>query len=372
MKTRPTLHQLVHTLSYGDAISTEVLALQQAIQALGYNSEIYALHEHPNYRGRTRSVESLSQSKDTHLILHYSLGSSLNDIYANWTDGGRILVYHNITPAHWYREINTRVSDDILRGVKELPVLCELSDQIWADSAFNARELGEYGQFDVEVLDLLVSDSRWNIARDERIYSAVKGSRGCQVLHVGRLAPNKCLEDVIKIFYFLVRYADPDSRLRLVGIDTDTEMYAFALRDLADRLGIGGSVEFTGALSDSEVRALYESSDVYLCMSEHEGFCLPLIESMHFGLPVVAFSAAAVPETLGDAGILVCDKRHAEVAKAVDLLSRDNDLRQRLVEKGKKRVERYSPQEFFNRVEILTRDFLESKALKGAMNAGRL
>lgn len=370
--TVPTMHQLVHTLSYGDAISTEVLALQEALQALGYNSEIYALHEHPNYRGRTRSAESLSLSRDAHLILHYSLGSSLNDIYANWTHGGRILVYHNITPASWYKEINTRVSNDILRGVEELPTLCALSDQIWADSEFNARELDKYGAFDVAVLDLLVSDSRWKVARDEKIFAAVKGSQGLQVLHVGRLAPNKCLEDVIKVFYFLVRYTDTDSRLRLVGIDTDTEMYAFALRDLADRLGIGSSVEFTGALSDSEVRALYEASDVYLCMSEHEGFCLPLIESMHFSLPVVAFSAAAVPETLGDAGVLVRDKRHAEIAKVVASISRDVGLRQLLIDKGRRRVAKYSAKEFASRVEFLTEDFLNSIALKGAGNARRI
>lgn len=369
MSTMPVFHQLVHTLSYGDAISTEVLALRDTLRRLGYRSEIYALHEHPMYRGYTKQPEELESESSAHIILHYSLGSSLNEIFARWSRGGRILVYHNITPARWYSEINKRVSDDIERGVEELPALCAQSDAIWADSIFNAEELKTYGDFSVEVLDLLVSDQRWTQPRDEKMFSSVAKSDGCQVLHVGRIAPNKCLEDVIKTFYFLNKYGDPLSRLRLVGIDTDTEMYAFALRDLADRLGIGARVEFTGALSDSEVRALYEASDVYLCMSEHEGFCLPLIEAMHFSLPVVAYSAAAVPETLGEAGILIHEKRHAEIAKVIGRIREDPRLRDQLVHTGRARVSKYSMTRFSDRVQRLVELFCESDANKESKNA---
>jgi glycosyltransferase involved in cell wall biosynthesis len=346
------LHQLVHTLSYGDAISTEVLALQRVLHSLGYQSEIFRIHEHPKLKGRSQSYTALSQGMQGDLILHYSLGSPLNDVYSNWNGGQKTLVYHNITPAQWYRSINQRVADDIQRGLTELPRLCAASDAIWADSPFNAGELSELG-FDAEVLELLVDPARWDTPRNEGLYSSVKNSAGTQVLHVGRLAPNKCVEDVIKAFYFLVKYLDPAARLRLVGIDTDTELYSFSLRELANYLGIGYAVEFVGALADDEVRSMYEASDVYLCMSEHEGFCLPLIEAMHFGLPVIAYAAGAVPDTMGDGGILVREKRHAEIGQLIAQVAAQGELRSRLQTKGRARVARFSYDRFAARVQEL-------------------
>jgi glycosyltransferase involved in cell wall biosynthesis len=348
------IHQLVHTLSYGDAISTEVLALQRVLHSLRYESEIFAIHEHPLLQGRSVPYTALAGHESADIVLHYSLGSPLNPLYSSWTRGRRTLVYHNITPAMWYRSVNQRVADDIEAGLRDLPELCRLSDAVWADSPYNAAEIGAYG-FSCEVLELLVDPARWEGARNEGIYSSVKDSPGVQVLHVGRLAPNKCLEDVIKAFYFLVKYIDKQARLRLVGIDTDTELYSFALRELASHLGIADAVEFVGPLSDSEVRAMYEASDVYICMSEHEGFCLPLIEAMHFGLPVVAFSAGAVPETLGSGGVLVREKRHAEIGQLLADIATPGELRERLVGNGRERVGYFSFERFAARVgELLT------------------
>jgi hypothetical protein len=150
-----SVHQLVHTLSYGDAISTEVLALQRVLRSLGFKSEIFAIHEHPKLKGRSKSYrEILDRSLDkADIILHYSLGSPLNELYANWCSGERILVYHNITPSKWYRSINQRVADDIEIGLRDLPKLCALSSSIWADSAFNAGELAALGFSNCQVLD---------------------------------------------------------------------------------------------------------------------------------------------------------------------------------------------------------------------------
>jgi glycosyltransferase involved in cell wall biosynthesis len=350
-----SVHQLVHTLSYGDAISTEVLALQRVLQSLGFKSEVFAIHEHPLLKGRSRSYrELLVDAPDrADIILHYSLGSPLNQLYSNWRSGERILVYHNITPARWYRAVNQRVADDIEVGLRDLPQLCALSSRIWADSAFNAGELASLGFSNCEVLDLLVDPARWEGGRNEGLYASIKGAVGAQVLHVGRLAPNKCLEDLIKSFYFFVKYIDTDARLRLVGIDTDTELYSFSLRELASYLGIAHAVEFVGPRSDSEVRAMYEASDVYLCMSEHEGFCLPLIEAMHFKLPVIAYAAGAVPDTLGDGGILIYEKRYAEVGALIAEVARPGELQSELISKGSERVSYFSFERFSARVSEL-------------------
>lgn len=361
------IHQLVHTLSYGDAISTEVTALQRVLRGLGFESEVFAIHEHPNLRGQSIPYHRLAERGDGDLILHYSLGSPLNGIYANWRGGKRTLIYHNITPAKWYSSINQRVAQDIEVGLRELPELCRMSDSLWADSPYNAAELRELG-FEAEVVELLVDPARWDGARNEGLYRSVKDSPGIQVLHVGRMAPNKCIEDIIKSFYFTVKYVDPQARLRLVGIDTDTELYSFSLRELANYLGIGYAVEFVGALSDSEVRSMYEASDVYLCMSEHEGFCLPLIEAMRFELPIIAFAAGAVPDTLGAGGVLVREKRHAEIGALIAEVAKPGALRERLIAAGRERVSDFSYQRFERRVsELVTRVERDKQRAEGAL-----
>lgn len=369
MTKTKAVHQLVHTLSYGDAISTEVLALQRVLLGMGYDSDIFAIHEHPLLKGRSVPFSALAQRGEGDIILHYSLGSPLNPLYETWNSGRKTLVYHNITPARWYRSINQRVADDIEAGLRDLPHLCRVSDAIWADSPYNAHEIGELG-FTSEVLELLVDPARWDGARNEGIYASVNSSPGVQVLHVGRLAPNKCVEDIIKSFYFLVKYIDPKARLRLVGIDTDTELYSFSLRELANHLGIGYAVEFVGPLSDSEVRAMYEASDVYLCMSEHEGFCLPIIEAMHFGLPVVAYAAGAVPDTLGNGGVLLYEKKHAEIGQLLGDIARPGELRELLIRNGRERVGYFSFERFAARVRELLAAPAQASTQIGTMVEG--
>lgn len=344
-----SIHQLVHTLSYGDAISTEVLALQRTLQGLGYDSEIFSIGEHPRLRGRSRPYPQVLQCGEADLILHYSLGSPLNEIYASWKRGRKTLVYHNITPARWFEGINSRVALDIERGLEELPSLCRASDELWADSPFNAEELRELG-FRAEVLDLPVDPARWELPRNDDIFSAVRASAKVNILHVGRLAPNKCIEDILKSFHYLHKHIEKDSRLWLVGIDTDTELYSFALCEMAAKLDIGHVLELAGCLSDEGVRAMYEASSAYICMSEHEGFCLPLVEAMHFGLPLLAYGAGAVPDTVGDGGVVVYEKRHREIAEILFELASPTDLRNRCVASGRNRVQAFGFSRFRDRV----------------------
>jgi len=366
VSTTRAIHQLVHTLSYGDAISTEVLALQRTLRGLGFASDVFAIGEHARLRGRSRPYGEIGSVGDAGLILHYSLGSPLNGIYASWKGGRKILVYHNITPARWFNGVNGRVARDIEHGLRDLPGLCAASDALWADSPFNADELSQMGHR-AEVLDLLVDPERWERPRNEEIFRAVRASAGVNVLHVGRLAPNKCVEDILKSFHFFHRHICADSRLWLVGIDTDTELYSFSLREMAARLGIGHVVELPGCMSDEGVRAMYEAASVYVCMSEHEGFCLPLIEAMHFGLPVVAFAAGAVGHTVGDGGVVLREKRHADVAQLIGMLSAEGSLRQRVVDAGRRRVEFFSYERFSARVaDLVSRGSDERRKVQGA------
>lgn len=359
MKTR-AIHQLLHTLSYGDAISGEALALQRCLKSLGFESEIFAINVHPVYKKDAASLgvrdyRTLPHDTDAGVILHYSLGSPLNAVYRALSRAERTLVYHNLTPADWFRGVNPRIVRDIEQGMLELPELCRISHQLIADSAFNAGELAALGFSTAQVLELPIDPLRWSEPRNDGIYSLLKSQPGINVVHIGRLAPNKCIEDIIKAFYFLNRFIDKQSRLWLAGIDIDTEIYSFSLKRLVHSLGLEEHVIFAGCMADSELRALYEAGSVYCCMSEHEGFCLPVVEAMHFGLPVVSFASSALPDTIGAGGILVKEKRHAEIAELLAEVSRNQELRASLIAAGKARVAALSYDIFSKQVQELFR-----------------
>jgi len=349
---KPIIHQLVHTLSYGDAISSEVLALERCLREFGCVSEIYALNVHPKYKGRAKAVAEFPEDSLGKVILHYSLGSPLNALFRRLHLAERVLIYHNLTPSRWFAGVNPRVVVDIEEGEKELPELCRMTDRLIADSSFNASELKRLG-FQSTVLDLPVDPARWSEAANPGMLQLLRSAPGPHIIHVGRLAPNKCIEDIIRTFYFLHHYIDRNARLWLVGIDIDTELYSFGLRRLVHELALSDAVTFTGNMADSEVRALYEAGHVYLCMSEHEGFCLPIVEAFHFGMPVVAFASSAIPDTMGNAGVLVREKKHAEIAEILAEVARPGALRERLVAAGRARVAQLSYETFRKRVGVV-------------------
>ena len=331
------IHQLVHTMSYGDAISGEVLALQRCFREFGFGSEIYAINVHPKYRHAARDYCELTDQFAGEVLLHYSLGSPLNELYCSMQQATRSMIYHNLTPADWFRGVNPRIVEHIEQGRRELPELCRVTDRLIADSQFNAQELTELGAA-AEVLELPIDPEKWNVPPNPGLQELVASDPGVHLLHVGRLAPNKCVEDIIKVFYFLHHHIEKQSRLWLVGIDTDTELYSFGLKRLTMELKLDHAVNFTGCLADSEVKALYQASSVYMCMSEHEGFCLPVIEAMHFGMPVVAFASSALPDTVADGGVLVHHKKHAHIAEVVYRLYADPAFRNGVIDAGHARA----------------------------------
>lgn len=343
------IHQFVHTLTFGDAISDEVRSIQRLLREDGIDSEIYAVHWHQMYEGKVRDYRQfepdLAQSKaagaETAVVLHYSIGSPMNGLYLSH-DVRRVLIYHNLTPERWYEAYNSRVAADLKRGKEELPKIIAGTELCLSDSSFNEKDLLEMGAKQTLVLPLLVDLAKWSVPANAGIAGAVRARGGVNIMHVGRIAPNKCIEDIIKAFYFFHHKIDKNSHLWLVGSDIDTELYSFELRSLIRDLLLHNAVSFPGALADSEVKAIYENSQLYLCMSEHEGFCVPLIEAMYFGLPVIAFDSSAVPDTLGDGGMLIADKDPGRTAELMHQILSSPALYERLQSQGRKRVESFS------------------------------
>ncbi|MGH7860441.1 MAG: glycosyltransferase family 4 protein, partial [Candidatus Binatia bacterium] len=233
-------------------------------------------------------------------------------------------------------------------GREELASLRATCGVALADSEFNRRELVGLGFDTTEVLPIVLDPERYDRRAVRRLERAYRDGH-VNFLHVGRLVPNKRIEDVLKAFWFYRRKINPDSRLFLVGIDTDMELYSFGLRILVEELGIPGVV-FAGRATERELVTYYRLAHVYLCMSEHEGFCAPLVEAMHFGVPVIAYAAGAVPETLGSAGALVFEKRLAEVAELAALVCEDAALRSEMVATGKARAREFLPEAVLPRI----------------------
>lgn len=363
------IHQFVHTLNYGDAISGEALAIARLLQQAGVSSRIYTLHVHEKLKDHSRAWESFQSDVDAGVkagetvavILHYSLASPLNDLFLALKGIKRAMIYHNLTPPQWFCRYNARVVRDLEQGREELGTFVRVSDILLADSEYNSRELLALGAEHCAVLPLPLDSKKWDIAANRGIASILKGHGGKNFLYVGRMAPNKCIDDVIKAFYFYHHKIEEKSRLWLIGSDVDTELYSFELRRLVAALHLKHAVTFVGAVADSELKSFYENSDAYLSMSEHEGFCVPLLEAMHFRLPVIAYNAGAVADTLAGSGLLLARKSPAETAELMNIVATDPVIRARLIEASDKRVKEFDDSHFGEHLRRLLLEPLQAK-----------
>jgi L-malate glycosyltransferase len=336
------LLQLVPNLAFGDAISGQAMTLRRMFRAMGLVSEIYAENVDVALSGEARPLARLrEEAGDAVVMFHFSIGSAASDVF-RLLSNRRVLVYHNITPPEFFRGVNPQVASLCASGRAELRALGRHCVLAVADSEFNRRELQQLGYENTAVVPIVLDPDRYavrSVAALERPYR----DGHVNFLHVGRLVPNKRIEDVLKVFYFYRRRINPESRLFLVGIDTDMEIYAVALRQMIHDLGISG-VAFPGRISQRELVTYYRLAHAYLCMSEHEGFCVPLVEAMHHGVPVIAYAAGAVPETLGDAGALVSRKDFPEIAELAAVVVEDERLRGAMIATGRESARRFLPE----------------------------
>ena len=341
---KPAIHQFVAGFTHGDAISNEALVLRRLFRSWGHESEIISELSHilPELRGQARDVAAYvpSAGRDDVVLLHLSIGSAVNDVFASLPCRKAIL-YHNITPSHYFRLLNRRTAHNLEKGRRQTEALAGAASLNMADSRFNADELTALGYRDVKVLPLVLDLEALRTAPDPRTLR--KFDDGCtQVLFVGRCAPNKRLEDCLTAFHYFHRFVNPRSRFIHVGSFAGTERYYYLLMAQARELGLGSqSVHFAGSVTQARLNAFYRRANVFLCMSEHEGFCIPLVESMAHDVPVLAYAAGAVPETLDGSGVLFREKRFEAVAEMIGRLADDGPLRSAVLAQQRERLARY-------------------------------
>lgn len=336
------IHQFVAGFTHHDAISNEAVVMRKIFQAWGHESRIFSEQRRipPELRKEAFDVSECRDicSPDDIVLLHLSIGSDVNEAFRDLKCRKAVL-YHNVTPSHYFDLINKQTAYTLSKGKKQIESLCDAAEINMADSRFNACELDAMGYQDTKVLPLLLDLNKLVSQPDRRIIR--RFDDGCKnILFVGRCAPNKKLEDILTAFSFFQKYVEPASRFIHVGSYAGTERYYYLLISKARELGLR-NVYFAKTVPNAELIAFYKCSDVFLCMSEHEGFCIPIIESMLHDLPVLAYSAAAVPETMDGAGILFKEKKYPEIAEMMGELCNNRRLRDDIIDGQRKRIARY-------------------------------
>ena len=324
-----------------DAISDHARRLRDVLTGAGHEVSIEADHLDRRLRAEARRWDPESAPPGVALY-HASTGSPM----ARWLGehaarGTRLVVdYHNITPARYFERWEPSAAARCRQGRAELALLASWAELALADSQFNEAELQVAGFARTATCPLLVDLGAFERGSDpvtaERLASR-RARDGSSWLFVGRLAPNKCQHDVVAAFALFRQLHDPAATLTLVGSPSSTR-YRLALERLCATVGVAGSVEILAGVPHDQLLAHFRAADVFVCLSEHEGFCVPLVEAMVVGTPVVARATSAVPETLGDAGVLVDGADSLEVAESVAALLADSDRRHRLVAAGRRRA----------------------------------
>jgi glycosyltransferase involved in cell wall biosynthesis len=342
---RPSIHQVLATLGYGDAIGNEVLGIQRALHKAGFQSDIFVQTADRRLEDRTREYQDLIQASDPSnvLIHHFSLGSRASRV-AYAVPDRMILVYHNITPPEFFLGVHEQLAAECFTGRRELAIYRERVDLALGDSEFNRQELESLGFHATAVLPVIPDFSHLDVEPNDLIARELDDD-WTNILFVGRIIPNKRIEDVIRYFHAYQRTFNRRSRLMLVGSYQGYEKYLATLQQLVASLGTT-NVIFTGHVSNAELTAYYEIADLFLCASAHEGFCVPIVEAFYKQIPVVAYAASAVPATMDGAGVLYNTTEPLEVAALVDAVLSNNDLYDAIVTKQDEAVARLRAKDF--------------------------
>jgi glycosyltransferase involved in cell wall biosynthesis len=335
------IHQFVAGFTRGDAISNEALVLRELFRSWGFDSEIYCEPHRvlPQLKPQTRDAAFAEQTvhPDDAAILHLSIGSAVNDFFAA-LKCRRAIIYHNMTPAAFFRGIQEEIARDLEWGRKQALTLAGAAEVTMAVSNFNAAELKSMGYEGVQVLPIILDFAALRLKPDRGIRRQLADGK-TNILFVGRGVPNKRIEDLLCAFHYFQKTVAPDSRLIHVGSYTGVERYQALVQALARRLELD-NVVFAGSVNQAELNAFYQSAHMFLCMSEHEGFCIPLIESMVNDLPILAYAAGAAPETLAGAGILVREKNWDNIAEMMGKTTGDAGFRERVLSGQRERLRR--------------------------------
>ena len=344
-RSRPRVHQVMATLGYGDAIGHEALGIQRVLRGAGYESDIFVETADPRLEDLTIDYRELvgAVGPSDLLIHHFSIGSRASrTAYA--LPGRMALVYHNITPPDYFIGIHKDLVKLCFRGRRELTAYINRSELALGDSEYNRQELEALGFRATGVLPVVPDFSHLDGVPD-RFLAADFDDAWTNILFVGRVIPNKKFEDVIRAFHAYRTRHNPRARLLLVGSYSGFERYLAMLQTLIAQLGTP-DVHFLGHVSNEELTALYDVADLFLCASEHEGFCVPIVEAFYKRIPVLAYAATAVPATMDGGGVLYDTKDALDIARLIEAVLDDARLEDAVIESQDAALQRLRGKDF--------------------------
>jgi len=330
------IHHFVPVLHGGDAVGRHTLRLREATRARGFPSEIFVDTVDDDTASETVPVLSYADMAQPGDVVVYQFATA--SAMAPWLAGrSEVLVvnYHNVTPPELMAPWDNHLALGQLRAQGDLRLLAARTTLAVADSAYNEAHLAAAGFGATAVISPSAALEATDVTGTREPDAAPR--RGTHWLAVGRVSPNKALEATIAALAVARAHGESDAWLQLIGKPA-TDSYVAALHRYVAELGLADAVQFAGHASDATVEAAYAHADVLVVTSEHEGFCVPVVEAMAAGVPVVAFDQGAVPEVLGGAGVLVSDKDPYALAAAIAALRRDGPRRNAVIAAGRQRL----------------------------------
>jgi len=344
----------------GDAIGDSARKVRDMLRAMGHDSDLFALTIDDDLRGDVRPFSDPAATRGDVTIFHFALPSPMTARFAA-LDGVKILQYHNITPAAFFAPYDPQLFRLAALGRRELATLAGHVDLALGDSDFNRRELAALGFTRTGVLPIAVNTERITAAPPRPALERILRDGLINVLFVGRIVPNKKIEDHIRLAEIYKRYVDSYYRFIFVGRYDGVPRYYDQVRALiAEYDMLPDRFWFTGPVPDEDLAAFYRWADAYVSLSEHEGFCVPLVEAMAADVPVVAYAAGAVPETLGGAGLLFEPKDLELAAELLGSVVYDRGVRARVLDGQRRRLQDFAPDRIEAQLRATLNDVLES------------
>ena len=336
--------QILPSLSMGDGVGNDCLAIKDMLRRNGFETEIYAEHIDPRLGKRAaKPVEELPDLDEKDIVIyHLSTGTQLNYEVAKLR-AKLIVRYHNVTPPEYFADYDIGAYQNSKAGLDGVKYLSGKAKHVMAVSSFNKNDLVEMGYREggIQVFPILIPFKDYETKPDRDIIAAMNDGR-TNIVFTGRLVPNKKQQDLIKTFYYYKKYFDSSARLFNVG-SAPIPIYDMQLKQYAQKLELE-DIYFTGHVKFNQILSYYKIADIYLCVSEHEGFCIPLVEAMYFKIPIIAYESSAVGETLGGSGVLLKEKDCMMAAGLIDRIRKDDSLRQYLIDGEQSRLKRFMPE----------------------------
>jgi len=333
------VNQWVPAAHRGDAIGDSARRVRELLRQLGHTSDVFALTIDDNLVGDVRPFGDPDSRRGDLTIFHYALPSPMTGAFAS-LDSGRILQYHNVTPAGFFAPYDAQLFRLAALGRTELATLVGHVDLALGDSEFNRRELESVGFAPTAVFPIAVDTSRVTQRVNRPALERILDDGLVNFLFVGRIAPNKKIEDHLRLAEHYKRYVDAYYRFIFVGrFDVVPRYYSMIRALMSEYRLLNDRFIFTGPVPDEELALYYQHAAVYTSLSEHEGFCVPLVEAMAADVPVLAYSAAAVPDTLGGAGVQFSPKDLEFAAELLGELAFNDDLRARVIAGQRRRLQ---------------------------------